>query len=556
MMPAPHYIELIEEDVLFDFDYPKVRQSLSKAALRDPYPAWLLDPDGVFKAANLMAFWLWGMLKEPFTPEALLGTSGFDMLADMFERIPVAQNVELYTKKAAVVKRLAAKGDESLYTRFIAAMHEDPQCAAIYDQAPTTIEREWEYPLRMTPPEEDGVATMLEFQVTNYRLVGGTGFLVICTPRASTLPLIEAQYKSLMSINHEDNYVCFSTDDNEQGVRMRLSSRFTSAFREYYPTIIQDSLWYIVHENKAHQLLVGDSVVGIHFFELFFAPQLKEWMGPIQETSAPRAVKYFDAFTTQFLREDAEFHDEYQQLMRRLLQSPDFGKVLEIARRMPIRIVVPEHHEAIFYTCRVILPWPYAPKVALQFRSMVQFIIPGKLGLSDGRNYRVTLVPENYETELALISLHLIATATKLEITPKKPTNSATDQMMDSTTDQMMNMELKQFLWLLAIMLTAQEGLALQEEDLTPWEPEEAFADIYEDLEARFSPAAENALATVKTELQAIMTELDRVGKVNKAMLLTLLHSITSTKPYLEQLTAFLSQELDALAASSHSVSV
>ena len=52
------------------------------------------------------------------------------------------------------------------------------------------------------------------------------------------------------------------------------------------------------------------------------------------------------------------------------------------------------------------------------------------------------------------------------------------------------------------------------------------------------------------------MTELDRADKVDKDTLLTLLHSITSTKPYLEQVTAFLSHELDALAASSHSVSV
>ncbi len=555
MMPAPHYIEMITEVILFDFDYPKVRQSLGKAALRDPYPAWLLDPEGVFKAANLMAFWLWDLLEENFIPEALLGTSGFDMIANMFERMPVDQNVELYTKKAAVVKRLAAKADPSLYARFIAAMKADPQCAAIYEQAPTTIEHEWEYPLRMTPPEADGVATMLEFQVTNYSLVGGTGFLVTCTPRASSLSFIEAQYNSLMSRFPEDDYVHFAPDDNEQGALREIASRFTHASRAYYPTIIQDSLWYIAHENRAHQLLVGASVVGIHFFELFFAPQLKEWMGPIQESSAPRAVKYFDAFTTQFLREDAEFHEEYQKLMHRLLQSPDFSKVLETARRMPIRIVIPEHNDAIFYTCRVLLPWPYASQVTLQFRSMVHYIIPGTFGLSDGRNYRVILVPENYETEIALLSLYLVATATKLEITPSQLTHSATKQMTDSTTDHT-TMELKQFLWLLAVLLTVQEALALPEEDHADWEPEEAFADIHEDLVARFAPPTENALATVKAELQAIMAELDRSDKIATEKLLTLLHSITSTMPYLEQLTAFLSHELDAIAAQSHGVTV
>ena len=141
---------------MFDFDYPKVRQSLGKAALRDQYPVWLLDPDGVFKATNLMAFWLWDMMKEPFTPQALLGTSAFALLAAMFERIPVEQNVELYTKQSAVVKRLAAKADESLYARFIAAMKADPQRAHIYEQAEPATEREWEYPLRMTSPDQDG----------------------------------------------------------------------------------------------------------------------------------------------------------------------------------------------------------------------------------------------------------------------------------------------------------------------------------------------------------------------------------------------------------------
>jgi len=542
MMPAPHYVELIEEVILFDFDYPKVRQSLGKAALRDPYPAWLLDPHGVFKATNLMAFWLWGMMtsEETITPNALLGTSAFALLAAMFERIPVDQNVELYTKQSAVVKRLAAKADESLYARFIAAMKADPQRAHMYEQAEPDIEREWEYPLRMTSPDQDGTATLLEFQVSTFRLVGGAGFLVTCVPTGATVAVIEAQYNRLMSAYSEHNYVYTLPDDREQEIGSPLPASFTNLIRAYYPTIIQDSLWYIVQENKAHQLLVGDSVVGIHFFELFFAPQLKEWMGPIQETSAPRAIKYFEAFTARFILENAELHDDYEQTMRRLLQSPDFSNLLAISRRMSIRIIQPESDQAIFYTCRVLLPWPYTPKITLHFRSMVQYIEHGLLGYTDGRNYRVILVPENYETEIALIALHLFSTATNLV----------------TLTELTTNMVLKQFLWILAFTLTVQEDLALQEGDRTPWEPEEAFAGIHVDLEARFSPPAENALATVKTEIQAIMTKLDRSDKVDKDTLLTLLHSITSTKPHLEQLTIFLSHELDALAASSHSVSV
>ncbi|MEO8954811.1 MAG: hypothetical protein ABI396_14315 [Ktedonobacteraceae bacterium] len=526
---------------MFDFDYPKVRQSLGEAALRDPYPVWLLDPHGVFKATNLMAIWLWEMLtpEETVTPNALLGTSAFALLADMFERIPVDQNVELYTKQSAVVKRLAPKADESLYALFIAAMKADPQRADIYEQAEPDTEREWEYPLRMASPEQDGSATLLEFQVSTFRLVGGAGFLITCVPHGATLSVIEAQYNRLMKAYSEINYV-YTLDDREQEKGSPLPESFTNLIRAYYPTIIQDSLWYIVQENKAHQLLVGDSVVGIHFFELFFAPQLKEWMGPIQETSAPRAIKYFEAFTARFILENAELHDDYEQMMQRLLHSPDFSNLLAISRRMSIRIIQPESDQAIFYTCRVILPWPYTPKVTLHFRSMVQYIEHGLLGYTDGRNYRVILVPENYETEIALIALHLFSTATELL----------------TSTEQTMNMILKQFLWILAFVLTAQEDLVLQEGARTLWEPEEAFADIYEDLEAHFSPPTENALATVKTELQAIMTELDRSDKIAKDALLTLLHSITSTKPYLEQVTAFLSHELEVLAAPSHSLSV
>lgn len=541
MMPAPHYIELIEEVVLFDFDYPKVKPSLGKAALRDSYPVWLLDPHGVFKATNLMALWLWGMTpEETITPGALLGTSAFALLADMFERIPVDQNVELYTKQSAVVKRLSAKVGEPLYARFITAMKANPQRAHIYEQAEPATEREWEYPLKMTSPDQDATATLLEFQVSTYRLVGGAGFLVTCVPHGATVPVIEAQYNRLMKADGEHNYVYTLPDDREQEIGSLLPESFTNLIRAYYPSIVQDSLWYIVQENKAHQLLVGDSVVGIHFFELFFAPQLKEWMGPIQETSAPRAIKYFDAFTARFILENAELHDEYEQTMRRLLQSPDFSNLLAISRRMSIRIIQPESDQAIFYTCRVILPWPYTPKITLHFRSMVQYIEPGLLGHTDGRNYRVILVPENYETEIALIALHLFSTATKLV----------------TATEQATDMVLKQFLWILAFVLTVQEDLALQEGERTPWEPAEAFAGIHEDLEARFSPPTENALATVKTKLQTIMTELDRAGKVDKVTLLTLLHSITSTKPHLEQLTIFLSHELDALAVPSNSVSV
>src|SRR5207249_2713248 len=122
---------------MFDADYPKVRQSLSQAALQDPYPALLVDSQGVIYAANLMAFWLWDALQpgEPVKPDSLLGNSVFDMLTSNFERIPTEQNVEFYTKRAALVKRLYARSKLPLYISFITAMKADPRLAQIYEHA-------------------------------------------------------------------------------------------------------------------------------------------------------------------------------------------------------------------------------------------------------------------------------------------------------------------------------------------------------------------------------------------------------------------------------------
>lgn len=526
---------------MFDFDYPKVKQSLGKAALRETYPAWLLDPRGIIIAANVMAFWLWGMLDEngTYTPESLLGTNAFTLLTKMFERIPVDENVELYTKKSAVVKRLAARIDESLYTNFIESMKADPRRASIYERAVPNTANEWHYPLKMTQPKQNGSVAepLLEFHVDNFRLIGGAGFLITCTPKGDTPTLIEAQYNHVINRYGEANYVHFLTDSDDRGrkVSRQPLTGFTSFGRVYYPTIVQDSLWYIVQENRAHRLLVGDSVVGVHFFELFFAPQLKEWMGPIQETSAPRAMKYFDAFTTQFTPDDAELHEEFVLVMQRLLNLQDFTRVLKIARTMPIRITYPEHDAAIFYTCRVILPWRCNPQVALYFRSMVQFIQPGLLGYSDGRNYRVILVPENYETEVGLILLYLTDTAVTA-VTAENETEELTTQQL-----------LTQFLWILTTTKTVQQGLALRDIPNTAWEPEEAWQNIHGELGTRFNEATEHTIAQVKAEFQAIMTGLDAEGLVDKGVLLTMLHSIARSQQNLEQLTVYIAKEIDGL---------
>src|SRR5436309_10388799 len=93
--------------------------------------------------------------------------------------------------------------------------------------------------------------------------------------------------------------------------------------------------------------------------------------------------------------------------MKRLLQLQDFRNMLGVSQRLNIRLYIPDNTEAPFYTCRVILPWPLSPQISLQFRSMVKIMHRNRMVQTDIRDYQVTLVPENYETEVALILLHL-----------------------------------------------------------------------------------------------------------------------------------------------------
>jgi hypothetical protein len=358
------------------------------------------------------------------------------------------------------------KADSSLespiYDPFIAAMKRDPQLEKIYEQAALYSDNEWEHPFSVMPPGQRDNSRFLEFQVTIYRLEGDAGFLSMYTPTRATLPDIEEQYRLLIEEYGDKAYVQLDDLSQDTMENSQLPSKFGTHFRAYYPALIQDPLWYISGENKAHQLLVGSSVVGAHFFELFFAPQLHEWMGPIQETSAPRAIKYFDVFTVTFLNEEHELHAEYEQTMKRLLQLQDFRNLLGVSRRLGIRLYIPDNTETPFYTCRVILPWPFSPQITLQFRSMVRIMHRNRLVHTDIRDYQVTLVPENYETEVALILLHLCSTSQDFhEDNPGFMTS------------------FMQFLWLLILIRTVKEGITRgDEEEDTTWEPEAAFGRI------------------------------------------------------------------------------
>jgi hypothetical protein len=528
----------MEEVEMFDYGYPKVKQSLGRAALHDSHPALLLDPRGVIRGANLMAFWLFDALQsgEPIKPASLLGMSVFTVVARNFARIPVELNDEFYTKRSALVKRVDANLHSPLYAPFISAMQADPQRAQIYARARSMVDHEWEYTLKIAPPGSQDPGEYLEFQVTNFRVEGNTGFLFVYSPLTQSQPVIEEQYGQLMDTYHENVYMSPENEAQDGLVGNQPQVDMKNYERPYYPILLQDPLWYIIGENKAQQLLIGQSAVGAHFFEMYFAPQLHEWMGPLHETSAPRAIRYFDIFTSKFLHEDHELHAAYVQLMQRLVQLPAFVDLLDIARKLNIHINLPADVDVAFYSCRVILPWPFSPRISMHFRSMVRFLHNGLLVTPAERYYHETLVPENYTTEAALILLHLFSPA----------------PLMDDSD----NPSFQQILWGLAIMQTVRQGLLKKDEDDRRWEPEAAFEHIYNELLEEYSQRSVDAVREVIARLRVIIETLDRQSLVDKETLLSMLQSFTTTQPSLDHLNAFCTEELEILTSVTAESSV
>jgi hypothetical protein len=514
-----------------DFDYPKVKHSLARTALEDPYPALYLDTRGVIQGANLMAFWLWNelLLSEPLRLSALLGRSIFSVYPHNFQRISIELNGEFYTKKSSMVKRMKAGAslESFIYEPFILAMKSNPQLEKIYEQAPYYSDYEWENPLNIMPPGQTDGSHLLEFRVTIYRLEGDSGFLCMYTPTGSTLRDAEEQYGLLINVYGDNAYVQLDKLRQPTGEGNQLLPGQGTSFRAYYPMLAQDPLWNIIWENKAHQLLVGNPVVGAHFFELFFAPQLREWMGPIQETSAPRALKYFTTFTSPFLDENHELHAKYEGTMARLQQLQDFRYALEVSRKLPIRLLIPDNSDAPFYTCRVILPWAVTPQISLQFRSMVQLLPRNRMVQSDIRDYLVTLVPENFETEVALILLHV--------------QSISKDGYKDNDGVPLF----MQFVWLLSVMRTVKEGISGGDEEDTSWEPVSAFARIYDRMVIEFNEHASNKIDIMVAEFRESIAELGRENIVNKVSGLDMLYNLTNTISSMDQLSNFLMLELE-----------
>jgi hypothetical protein len=419
---------------MLNFDTPRIRLSLGQAALREPYPCWHLDPYGVVRSANLMAFWLWGELQHGQTiqPDLLIGKNIFDIHATNIDRIPFYHNVEFYTKQSALAKRATANQVASPSLAFDTAMKADTHYIKLYDDTLSDLERVWEYPLVITAPESE---ERLELRVTHYLLQGEAGLLAQVCPTDATLRTFEELYRELMNHYGQEAYVV-SGEQEEPSVSNSFLANLPDIFRVYYPTLVLDPLWYLAEENKASQKLFGGSALGMHFLELFFDPQIRPWLGPLQETSAPRALRYFEAFTAPLQQENHELHADYRQVLQRLSHLPEFHRLVELSWKSTMHLTLPEDKETPFYTYRMFLPWPLAPEVTLHFRTFVRYLHKGLLLGSDQQYYQITLVPENYETKVALLLLYL-----------------------SSGPQEQMHTVFRQRLWGLTLLKTLREGL-------------------------------------------------------------------------------------------------
>jgi len=227
-----------------------------------------------------------------------------------------------------------------------------------------------------------------------------------------------------------------------------------------------------------------------------------------------------------YMREEHDLHEQYLQTIQRLSQLEEFASLLERLRHWtmhlnPIaRVNLEAGSDEPFYTCRVVLPWRFDPDVHLQFKSMVRFLFDtGIAPQADRRNYEVTLVPENYETDVAMLLLPLL--------------DSPPENIEDGDVS-------RQFLWLLALLRVVEEAMETTDEDMD-WGPEEPFARIYSELMARQEQAEDKMTLT---KIRVTLEWLERKGKVSKASLLTLLRSAMLAHPRFKPLNDFLEQEL------------
>lgn len=497
------------------YDYPIVTLQQLQASLENPYPVWFLSPHGEVEAANLLSMWLWttSELKD------LLGVNAFDIFTRNLKRIPRYKNREFFAKKSAVVKRLFEVFGRKSYLAFISAMKSDPYLREIFDwelelsRDEWECDREWKYPLRLLYPDAYTPTVLMEFQVTVSRLESDLGYLAVYEPNPGseiTRSLVEREYHRIMAHSHEQSYIQY------------LNVGVNTLYPLYYPSLAHDPLWRITAANEAFKLSLGSllniAIIDLHLLEMLFSGKFRELLGAHSWlSSALRAVKYFDEVTYEYTQPKHEKYEEYTGIIRRLERLPDFREIRARSANTPIKL--PANRENPFTVCSLFVPCPFTLKRTMFFSCMIQLVRNDLFGRLHETHYHQTSLPENQETKVMLILLHLTYT------------------QPDSV-----NSLFEQLLWGLAIIQTVEQGLTRAED--TSWEPEPAFWCIRKDLLEKFVEQVEDRQDTLTVEIRIVIEMLQRMKLVDKESFLELLLDFSRENPNLSQLRSLLITEL------------
>lgn len=186
--------------------------SQAEEYLMEPYPVWLLSPQGFVIGANLLGPWLW----EAPQLSNLFDLNVFEIFYRNLWRVPEYKNEEFFRKKIPVLKRLIGGFGEEPYKSFLEYVERDPYLKEIYVQEQYipnkrwASQRVWEYPLRIQPPMGTDTTELLKFQVVVYRLSPGNEFLALYKPHPSskrTQSIVEQKYIEVTSVVDVVGYV-------------------------------------------------------------------------------------------------------------------------------------------------------------------------------------------------------------------------------------------------------------------------------------------------------------------------------------------------------------
>ena len=206
--------------------------------LQSPRPVWYLDLNGVLRAANLLAFWLWGAIRptdETLQVQQLLGVNLFRVYSrpDNFQRIVCPESTDddsadFIQKKLSVAQSLIATSETSdkdsieAYLSFIEAVGQaavnDPVLREIYEHTEPNQALEWTYSLKIQSPDER--SEILEFTGTVARVSQANvpiGFVAIYRPlNKQTAYRIRQEYERLRERFGEDAYVQYQDENVKQ----------------------------------------------------------------------------------------------------------------------------------------------------------------------------------------------------------------------------------------------------------------------------------------------------------------------------------------------------